>query len=162
MCIKHKIQKLIIIYSMLSQPIRRASVLLCLTVDKTSQHYTRAKAVTPILKKKKKKKKSHSMLASCSLSLDSLHCPKPKHKCTIQFYKQTWNLKVEFLWATIWNLHWPNLSFNLQVWIFVVLNLLLTLSRLKLKCNFYKIFTYSSLLNMLYLFLNIFLFSLYF
>ena len=44
----------------------------------------------------------------------------------------------------------------------LVLPLLPTLSRLKLRCNSYKIFTYSSLLNMLCLFLNLFLFGLSF
>ena len=72
----------------LSQQLRKASVLLCLTVDKTSQihnsqHYTLHKgqgprpSVTTI-----KKKKNHPMLlhllASCSPSLNSLHCPKDK------------------------------------------------------------------------------------
>ena len=43
-----------------------------------------------------------------------------------------------------------------------MLNLLPTLSRLKLRCNSYKILAYSSLLNMLFFFKNIFLFSLSF
>ena len=72
----------------LSQQLRKASVLLCLTVDKTSeihnsQYYTLHKgqgprpSVTTI-----KKKKNHPMLlhllASCCPSLNSLHCPKVK------------------------------------------------------------------------------------
>ena len=48
-----------------------------------------------------------------------------------------------------------NLSYNLQVLIFAVLDLLPMLSKLRLRCNSYKIFTYSSLLNMLCLFLNL-------
>ena len=48
-----------------------------------------------------------------------------------------------------------NLSYNLQVLIFAVLDLLPMLSKLRLGCNSYKIFTYSSLLNMLCLFLNL-------
>ena len=43
-----------------------------------------------------------------------------------------------------------------------VLNLLPMLYKLKLRCNSYKILVYIFLLNMLCLFLNIFLFSLYF
>ena len=70
----------------LSQQLRKASVLLCLTVDKTSQihnsqHYTLHKGPGPRLSVTtiKKKKKSHPMLlASCSPSLNSLHCPKVK------------------------------------------------------------------------------------
>ena len=70
-----------------SQQLRRASVLLCLTVDKTSQihnsqHYTLHKGQGPrpsIATIKKKKKKSHPMfLASCCPSLNSLYCPKVK------------------------------------------------------------------------------------
>ena len=48
-----------------------------------------------------------------------------------------------------------NLSYNLQVLIFAVLDLLPMLSKLRLRCNSYKIFTYSSLFNMLCLFLNL-------
>ena len=70
----------------LSQQLRKASVLLCLTVDKTSQihnsqHYTLHKGPGPRLSVTTIKKKNiyHPMLlASCSPSLNSLHCPKVK------------------------------------------------------------------------------------
>ena len=83
-------------------------MLLCLTVDKTSQihnsqHYTLHKGPGPRLSVTtiKKKKKSHPMLlASCSLSLNSLHCPKVKAQnaqynyTIIQTNLQRRNLKI--------------------------------------------------------------------
>ena len=82
---------------------------------------------------------------SFNTSLGVIHCPRlqsQSHTHNAQNKPESWKL--------------ANLGYNLQVWIFAVLNLLSTLSRLRLKCNSYKIFIYSLLLNMLCLFLNLF------
>ena len=111
--------------------------------DKKTQGSRLSRVKTTIKKKKK---------ISFNTSLAVIHCPRlqsQSHTHNAQNKPESWKL--------------ANLSYNLQVWIFAVLNLLSTLSRLRLKCNSYKIFIYSLLLNMLCLFLNLFfLFSLSF
>ena len=103
--------------------------------DKTTQGSRLSRVKTTIKKKK----------FSFNTSLAVIHCPRlqsQSHTHNAQNKPESWKL--------------ANLGYNLQVWIFAVLNLLSTLSRLRLKCNSYKIFIYSLLLNMLCLFLNLF------
>ena len=106
--------------------------------DKKTQGSRLSRVKTTIKKKKK---------ISFNTSLAVIHCPRlqsQSHTHNAQNKPESWKL--------------ANLGYNLQVLIFVVLNLLPILNRLRLRCNSYKIFTYSFLLKYVMFILKTFFF----